>query len=436
MINPEKSFKTWWDNIILIATIIVAFETPLMLVFKIPIQGKYLIFSLVITLIYSADIIINFNTGIRNNGEMLLDRGEAASRYIRGWFWPDILAAVPFELIFIATPVFGLNRIFRIFKIIRLFKLMRISQTLNKFKTKNIINPSIFRMFILVFWILIATHFIACGWLFMMDYPKTMSMFDSYLKAYYWTATTVTTLGYGDLTPQTNGQMIYATFIMITGAGMYGFVIGNIANLIANIDIAKAQYREKMEKINTFMKYRNIPHELQLKINDYYNYLWESRRGYDENSVLSDLPIPLKTDVSLFLNKEIIEKVPIFKGATGNFIKDIILHLEPIVFTPNDYIVKKGDMGTDMFFISKGSVDVVSEDGNIVYATLTSGQFFGEIALLLSSPRTASIRSNSYCDLYRLDKSTFEHVLHRYPEFETDIKVLAEKRKAELQNGI
>lgn len=432
MINPDSRLKTIWDNIILIVTVAVAFETPTVLVFRIPLSGPFLIFSIVVTVIFSIDIVINLNTAFHREGKLVKKRGEILKNYMKGWFWTDFFATIPFELIFISTPFFGLNRIFRIFKIIRLFKLARISQTFSRFRSKNIINPSIFRMIILMFWVIIASHFIACGWILLGNFESTMTDFDIYLQSFYWTVTTLTTIGYGDITPSTNGQIIYTIFIQITGAGMYGFIIGNIANLIANIDIAKAQYREKMEKINTFMKYRSIPNDLQSKVNSYYNYLWESRRGYDESSVLEDLPTPLKSDISVYLNKEIIEKVPIFKGASNAFIKEIILHLEPVVFTPGDYIVRKGDMGFDMFFISKGSVDVVSEDGKITYATLSSGQFFGEIALLLSSPRTASIRTNSYCDLYRLHKDTFEKVLERYPDFEEEIKALAEKRKAEL----
>lgn len=435
MVNPDSKFKTIWDNIILITTVGVAFETPFVIVFKIPLSGPFLIFSVIVTGIFTLDIIINFNTAFYKHGIIVKNRKEIIKNYMSGWFWTDFFATVPFELIFISTPFFGLNRIFRVFKIIRLFKLARISQTFSRFRSKNIINPSIFRMMILMFWVIIASHFIACGWILLGQFEKSMTNYDIYLQSFYWTVTTLTTIGYGDITPSTNGQIIYTIFIQISGAGMYGFIIGNIANLIANIDIAKAQYREKMEKINTFMKYRSIPNELQSKVNSYYSYLWDSRRGYDESSVLEDLPTPLKADISLYLNKEIIEKVPIFKGASSAFIKDIILNLEPVVFTPGDYIVRKGDLGYDMFFISKGSVDVVSEDGSITYATLTSGQFFGEIAILLSSPRTASIKTNSYCDLYRLDKATFEQVLQRYPDFEKEIKALAEKRKAELNNS-
>lgn len=45
-----------------------------------------------------------------------------------------------------------------------------------------------------------------------------------------------------------------------------------------------------------------------------------------------------------------------------------------------------------MFFIHRGTVDVVSEDGEVVFAKMDEGSFFGEISLVYSVPRTASIR--------------------------------------------
>ncbi|MBN2049900.1 MAG: cyclic nucleotide-binding domain-containing protein, partial [Spirochaetales bacterium] len=127
------------------------------------------------------------------------------------------------------------------------------------------------------------------------------------------------------------------------------------------------------------------------------------------------------------------EKVPLFKNAGDDLIREIILNLEPVVFTPGDYIVKAGEVGFDMFFISRGSVDVLSADEKTRYTSLTSGSFFGEIALLLSSPRTATIKATEYCDLYRLDKETFDGIIARYPDFEASVKELAEKRKAEIE---
>ena len=62
-----------------------------------------------------------------------------------------------------------------------------------------------------------------------------------------------------------------------------------------------------------------------------------------------------------------------------------------------------------MFFIHRGVVEVVSEDGSIVFDTMQSGRFFGEISLVFSCPRTASIR---YAQLLRKKRSVEHYLIH------------------------
>lgn len=421
--------KNLWDTIILFVTIYAVVEAPLLIVFEIDAKGIFAMTDFFISIFYAIDIIFIILTIQKEKLLPQYQQKTEGESYMRYWLWSDIIASIPFDIL---LSLFFSSH-YRIFRAFRLFKLIRVTAIIGRIRKSNVINPSILRLLALIFWVVMFSHFIACGWMAINEYEKGLTKLDIYIRAYYWTITTITTIGYGDITPSNNLQILYAIMIEIIGAGMYGFIIANIANLIANIDIAKAQFQEKMEKIGTFMKYRSIPDDMQNRINSYYKYLWASRRGYDESSVLEDLPHPLKVQVSLFLNQDIIHKVPIFKGASEDFIKEIILNLEPVVFTPGDYIFAKGEYGDDMYFISSGSVDVVSDDGKTVFATLTTGQFFGEIALLLSQPRTASIRAAEYCDLYRLEKETFNRVLEKFPDFMVTIQKMAEERKAQLE---
>jgi voltage-gated potassium channel len=64
---------------------------------------------------------------------------------------------------------------------------------------------------------------------------------------------------------------------------------------------------------------------------------------------------------------------------------------------------------------------VIGTDGRSVIATLRGGDFFGEIALLEHRPRSASVRAATYCDLYRLDKESFDRVIAKFPEFAAHI---------------
>ena len=437
LIHPESRFKVVWEIYILIITVAVTIVAPLTVVFRLAMTPALWAFDILVTLTFAADIVIQFNTAYFEHRKLVTDRRAIARRYLRGWFLLDLLATLPFSWIFSSSRFAQLNRVFRFFRLARLFKLFASSKTLARIRKLDFINPAYMRLFLLIFWILVAAHLVACGWIFIggpgryvaegTDPPGAV-----YLAAFYWTITTLTTIGYGDITPGTVVQFIYVTVIMLMGAAIYGFIIGNIANIIANIDVAKSQFRERVETVDTFLKYRNIPSDLQHRIHDYYDYLWDSRRGYEESKLLRDLPTSLKTQVSLFLNQDIIEKVPIFKNADKELIRDGILNLKPVIYTPGDPVVTYGEIGYEMYFISRGELEVTNEDGSITYATLTTGQFFGEIALLLSTPRTATVRSRVYCDLYVLDKETFDAILQRYPKFARDVEDLAETRRKEL----
>ncbi|QEN09256.1 cyclic nucleotide-binding domain-containing protein [Oceanispirochaeta crateris] len=436
ILNPDSHSKIGWDILILILTIAITIIIPLIMVYHLPLSGFLLVFDILISLIFIADILIESHTAYSDQRELIRDKEKIMNRYMGMAFVTDLLAAFPFFMIlsFFQNPL--LLRIALLSNILRLLKLFRVKRTIGRIRNSKRLNPSFIRMSLLIFWILIAAHLISCAWMAIWEDPAALNPLNAesmYLRSFYWTVTTLTTIGYGDISPSTNLETIFVIIIELIGAGMYGFIIGNIANIIANIDIAKSQYQEKMEKVTTFLRYKNIPHDLKVKISDYYDYLWESRRGYDESSILQDLPKPLKTSVSLFLNRGIIQKVPIFKGANEEFIKEVILNLNPVVFTPGDYVVIKGEIGYEMYFISRGSVDVVSEDESIVYATLGAGSFFGEIALLLSAPRNATIKAKDYCDCYSLDKETFDQILVRFPEFAEKIREMAEKRRAETE---
>lgn len=81
-----------------------------------------------------------------------------------------------------------------------------------------------------------------------------------------------------------------------------------------------------------------------------------------------------------------------------------------------------------MYFIKRGEVIAFSEKTGRVYRTMTAGMFFGEIALLYSSRRTASVKTQTYCELFVLYKDDFDQVLENYPRFWEKVKEIAEQR--------
>ena len=415
-----------WDMILVLSMTYAAVEIPLRLVLGYLPSLQLVILDAAFTVILGLDLCLQWSqhTETRHRFRVGLPAKQRGVWLL--WFSLDLLTAVPWKLLFPTNFV----------PLLHLMKLARVAQRMAQWRHNEVQQANLLRLIFFVYCLLVAAHCLACGWLALDGQTKFASEAEAptdgltrYLRALYWCATTLATVGYGDLTPTVNAQLIYTMVVMFLGVGVYGYMIGNVTSLLANIDLAKSHYRENMERLGAFMRYRDIPLNLQRRLRDYYAYLWENRLGYDEAAVLADLPESLRVEVAIFLRRDFIERAPLFQGASHELVRDMALQLRPTVCTPGDYITRFGEEGRDMYFISRGTVEIVAEDGHTVLNILHDGDFFGEIALLFSQPRTASVRAVDYCDLYVLRKDTFDRVLARYPGFAAHIHEEAEKRR-------
>ena len=96
--------------------------------------------------------------------------------------------------------------------------------------------------------------------------------------------------------------------------------------------------------------------------------------------------------------------------------------MSPQVYSPGDYVCRKGDVGREMYIIKRGKIDVVNEDGTIVFVTLGEGVVFGELSIMnipgskMGNRRTANVRAKGYADLFTLSKDDLWEALEEYPE--------------------
>jgi CRP-like cAMP-binding protein len=181
-----------------------------------------------------------------------------------------------------------------------------------------------------------------------------------------------------------------------------------------------------MEEANEFLRTHRVPQKLQTRVRDYYAYLWETRKSVSMASPIADLPPSLSMEVLLFLNRGLLEKVALFRDAGEPFMREVIRLLRPLVFMPDDFIIRQGEYGDCMYFLSEGDVEVVVNDTRV--ASLGPGSPFGETALLQGERRMASVRALSYCDVYLLSKADFDSLRAGHPEFDARVKKVVEER--------
>ncbi len=120
-----------------------------------------------------------------------------------------------------------------------------------------------------------------------------------------------------------------------------------------------------------------------------------------------------------------LSRSELFRGGDELFLNEVIMALRPQVAAAGETIITKGETGREMYLLLRGEAEVLGDRGVV---TLRDGDVFGEIALLMSVPRSATVRAKTMCDLFVLDKDDFARILHDNPRFAEKVKEIAEQR--------
>ena len=127
------------------------------------------------------------------------------------------------------------------------------------------------------------------------------------------------------------------------------------------------------------------------------------------------------------VNRDILARIPLFQAADPVCLHQLAMMLDPRFFEAGEEIFKVGDPGKEMFFIARGQVEALDADGESL-ATYRDGEHFGELSLLTSSPRRATVKAVTACDLFVLEKHEFDRVLRDHPDFAAIVKDQARRR--------
>lgn len=127
------------------------------------------------------------------------------------------------------------------------------------------------------------------------------------------------------------------------------------------------------------------------------------------------------------INRDVLERVPLFAGADPLFLNELLLILEPDVYEPGEYIVREGEEANAMYFIARGEVVVETHAGPAL-GTLGGGDYFGEVGLLHAQPRNASVRAVTQTDVFLMKRRAFAKVVGQRPEFAESVERRAKER--------
>ncbi|MEJ1287961.1 hypothetical protein NN561_018988 [Cricetulus griseus] len=440
-----STFKAGWDWLILLATFYVAVTVPYNVCFigneDLSTTRSTTVSDIAVEILFIIDIILNFRTTyVSKSGQVIFEARSICIHYVTTWFIIDLIAALPFDLLY-AFNVTVVSLV-HLLKTVRLLRLLRLLQKLDRYSQHStIVLTLLMSMFALL------AHWMACiwyvigkmerednsllkwevGWLHelgkRLESPyygnNTMggpSIRSAYIAALYFTLSSLTSVGFGNVSANTDAEKIFSICTMLIGALMHALVFGNVTAIIQRMYSRWSLYHTRTKDLKDFIRVHHLPQQLKQRMLEYFQTTWSVNNGIDSNELLKDFPDELRSDITMHLNKEILQ-LSLFECASRGCLRSLSLHIKTSFCAPGEYLLRQGDALQAIYFVCSGSMEVLKD--SMVLAILGKGDLIGANLSIKDQviKTNADVKALTYCDLQCIILKGLFEVLGLYPEY-------------------
>ncbi|CAH8500248.1 unnamed protein product [Dicrocoelium dendriticum] len=374
--------------------------------------------EILVDVMFFVDIFINFRTTyVNKNDEVVSHPRRIATHYLKGWFFIDLVAAIPFDLIFFQSS--GGDQHTTLTSLLKSARLLRLVGIVRKLDRYSEYGASILLLLTALFALI--AHWLACiwyaigntehqfrepkiGWLdtlaiqteqFYTEDPQSgPNLPTKYITALYFTFSSLTSIGFGNVSPNTNSEKVFSIIVMLVGSLMYASIFGNVGALIQRLYSGTARYHAQMLRIREFIRFHQIPSTLRQRLEEYSTQVWEHTNGIDMTMVQYSFPESLQSDICLYVYRDMLGGSPAFKYLSDGCLRNISLRIRAVHMPPSDTLIHTGDLLTSVCYLVKGNLEVVTTD-DLILGVLNPGDFFGGLPTLVV--RRSQLGSLGFC---------------------------------------
>ncbi|KAL4488462.1 hypothetical protein ABPG72_013030 [Tetrahymena utriculariae] len=336
---------------------------------------KDLYFQKVSPIIFFSDIIIRFNTSYFHRGYLVQERQKIVKNYLLNLFLIDLITT------------FSLSSSFFHFSGSRLIFFARIfyfSKILDKMMEQIMLNSklaAIVSLILLFAEVQFVVHIFTCAFQSLGQYELSIGNISwlsvkqnlndpqsQYINGFYFCTITMTTIGFGDITPQNDAEKLFVSFMSMFASGIFGYTLNFIGSILMDFKKQKEQFQQKLAEVNHYMTKHSVQSHLQSKTRKYLEYIHSE--GVDKQNQ----PEKSLDHLSKFLREEIlkdvylksIKSIQIFENKFCQAFKErLALRMKEQIYGPDEIIVKKGNYEIPrIYIIMKGEIELYWEVGS------------------------------------------------------------------------
>ncbi|EGW15086.1 Potassium voltage-gated channel subfamily H member 3 [Cricetulus griseus] len=474
------ALRATWDGFILLATLYVAVTVPYSVCVSTArepsaARGPPSVCDLAVEVLFILDIVLNFRTTfVSKSGQVVFAPKSICLHYVTTWFLLDVIAALPFDLLhaFKVNVYVGAH----LLKTVRLLRLLRLLPRLDRYSQYSaVVLTLLMAVFaLLAHWVACIWFYIgqqeiesklSCSFSHPSSFPGWLqelarrletpyylvsrtsdgrnssgqnencssrssseangtglellggpSLRSAYITSLYFALSSLTSVGFGNVSANTDTEKIFSICTMLIGALMHAVVFGNVTAIIQRMYARRFLYHSRTRDLRDYIRIHRIPKPLKQRMLEYFQATWAVNNGIDTTELLQSLPDELRADIAMHLHKEVLQ-LPLFEAASRGCLRALSLALRPAFCTPGEYLIHQGDALQALYFVCSGSMEVLK--GGTVLAILGKGDLIGcELPQREQVVKAnADVKGLTYCVLQCLQLAGLHESLALYPEF-------------------
>ncbi|KAL1210335.1 putative potassium channel AKT5 [Cardamine amara subsp. amara] len=425
IVSPFDPRYRAWEWFLVILVLYTAWASPFEFGFLQTPRAPLSILDNVVNGFFAVDIILTFFVAFLDKATYLLvdDPKRIAWRYASTWLLFDVISTVPYEIF--ASLLHNTIQGYGIFSMLRLWRLRRASKCFARLEKDQ--NYS-------YFWIrctklLLVTLFVVhCGACFCYSiaahYPDPSmtfmalaeqnwtkkSLLIQYITAMYWSITTFSTTGYGDIHGNNASERAFILFYMIFNLGLLTYIIGNMTNLVVHVTSRTRIFRDTIHAATAFAQRNNLPVRLQEQMVAHLSLRYRTdSEGLQQQEIIDSLPKAIRSSISHYLFYEVVDKIYLFHGISNDLLFQLVTEMKAEYFPPKEDVILRNEAPTDFYIMVTGAVEFIARVNGVdqVVGEAHTGQVFGEVGVLCYRPQMFTVRTKRLSQLLRLNRTSF-----------------------------